>query len=278
MKFDKNVLKKKVLDFITSQSGRNTLVIAIAAVAVIILASLLLSSRSEYKSAENEYSDLQQYVVLADEDENEQADIEDVPGDDPENSPENYEYNFSRASVDFKQLSELNSDIVGWIQAEAINISYPIVKSDNEYYLTHTFNKSSNRSGCIFMETANTADFSDKNTIIYGHNMKDGSMFGILSQFREQETFEKSPYIWIYTPEGNHLYIVFSCYVSDAVGNAYQIFYQADEEYGQYLEAASKASEIQTNVSVTKEDSIITLSTCVSSDDYRLVVQAKKVY
>lgn len=109
--------------------------------------------------------------------------------------------------VDFESLKKVNEDIIGWIRVNALDISYPIAQStNNDYYLHRTFERVDNFAGCIFMEYQNHSDFSDKNTIIYGHNMKNGSMFGTLRKFYEDEVYEKAPYFWIYTPDKIYRY------------------------------------------------------------------------
>ncbi len=90
-----------------------------------------------------------------------------------------------KTAVDFDSLKEINGDIVAWIKCKELGINYPVVQgTDNSYYLTHTFSGEEHISGCIFMDCVNKTDFTDDNTILYGHNMKDGSMFGSFSHKR----------------------------------------------------------------------------------------------
>lgn len=188
-------------------------------------------------------------------------------------------YKFSKLNVDFDKLKKKNSDVVGWIQFEGFYLSYPIVKDPgNNYYLTHTVEKKANSSGAIYIPKQNKSDFSDTNTIIFGHNMKNGTMFGLLGRYKEKAFFKLNQYFYIYTPKGEKRYQIFSVYVGDENGIAYTIYGAKNDDYGKFLENLKKNSMYDTGVSVSKENSIVTLSTCVSNDKTkRLIVHAKQV-
>ena len=191
-------------------------------------------------------------------------------------------YPVMRNPVDFEQLKEVNEDIIGWIRVNALGISYPIVQGeDNDYYLHRTFEGVENFAGCIFMEYQNNPDMTDKNTIIYGHNMKNGSMFGKLKNFRETETYESNPYFWVYTPDKVYRYDIFSCAEVDVFGDTYQIRFSDDEAFMKFVDNAQARSVADGSwVEVTEEDTVMTLSTCTGNDATRFVVQGKlgKVY
>ena len=178
--------------------------------------------------------------------------------------------------IDFVQLQEVNEDIVGWLRVRALDISYPVVQGeDNDFYLHRTFEKTDNFAGCLFMNCDNAPNYTDQNTIIYGHNMKNGSMFGKLKQFREEETFNKSKYFWIFTKDLIYQYRIFSAYVVNKTGLNYQTFFTEDE-FEQLLETAYASSEVDnSNVTVEKTDRIVTLSTCTGDDATRFVVLGK---
>lgn len=113
-------------------------------------------------------------------------------------------------SVDFEKLRERNPDVRGWIYIESIDLSYPVMQgTDNEYYLKHTWDGEEVFSASIFMDYRNAPDFGDYNTILYGHNMKDGSMFHKIQYCMDGEYYARSPYIWILTPEGDFRYEIF---------------------------------------------------------------------
>ena len=175
----------------------------------------------------------------------------------------------------------VNPDVVGWIYIEALdNINYPVVQGDdNETYLHTTYENNYNFAGTIFVDYENSSDFSDCNTLIYGHNMKNGSMFGNLKKFTEdQSTYEKSKYFWILTPEKNYRYEIISAYTTGVNSDTYTLFKGPGEEYLNYLNTIQGYSEIKTEATeLTVKDKIVTLSTCTGNEATRFVVQGKQV-
>ena len=132
-------------------------------------------------------------------------------------------------TIDWKALKEKNPEVVGWILIPDTDISYPIVQgSDNSYYLNHTFEKKENYAGAIFMDAGADASFQDRNTIIYGHNVKHGTMFAELEKFKEQAFFEQHPYLYIFTEQQNYRCEIFSMYSTSATSASYRLQY-ADE-------------------------------------------------
>lgn len=184
-------------------------------------------------------------------------------------------------SVDFKELMGINEDVVAWIRfIEPEIISYPVVKSDdNIYYLTRMFDKTKNKSGAIFMDYLNKADFTDENTFIYGHNMKNGSMFGRLRKYKEKEFWEENPYFYVYLTNGKvYKYHIFAAYITNAESEVYTISFGKKDEFQKYLDDMSAKSIYKTGVKVTSEDTIVSLSTCTNvTEEQRLVVQGVKV-
>ncbi len=182
--------------------------------------------------------------------------------------------------VDFEELKRINGDVVGWIEVEAMpNISYPIVRADdNDYYLKRTIYGKTNSAGSIFMDYRNKGDFSDCNTVIYGHNMKNGSMFGYLSLLCDQDKYKNSKYIWICTPEAKYRYEIFSMQYANIYSSTYTYHQKPGKEFQQYLIEMAMKSEIDMKASyLTENDKIITLSTCTGNDKTRFVVQARWV-
>jgi len=178
--------------------------------------------------------------------------------------------------IDFAGLREVNDEIIGWIKIKAIDASYPIAHGkDNDFYLHNTFEKTYNFAGCIFLNSENKKDFSDVNSIVYGHNMKNGSMFGKLSKFHEAGVYEKSSYFWIYTPDKIYKYKIFSCREVASVGDAYQIDFQDNETFEKYINTAVEQSVVKSDVTVASGDKIVTLSTCTGNDTTRFIVQGK---
>lgn len=224
----------------------------------------------EYKEGTDEYDRVREFVTEVQQ-----------PPKEPENETSGeevvQEQKPQAPKVDWTGLKAINEDIIGWIQIEGTEISYPVVKGkDNDYYLTHTFEGNSNIAGAIFIDYHNSSDFLDCNTIIYGHNMKNGSMFGTLAKHFKDETSIPGKYIWICTPEKNYRYEIFSSHVVDADGEVYNLFPEANDQFGAYLDTMARQSGISYEVPVSKEDKIITLSTCTGNDATRFVVQARR--
>lgn len=188
---------------------------------------------------------------------------------------------FVKYNPDFASLQQANADVIGWIQFEGIpEINYPILKhpSDNDFYLKKMWNKEENTAGSIFADVNNSADFQDANTFIYGHNMKNLSMFGRLKEYKEQAFFQGKEFFWIYTPTANYQYQIFSIHESKVDSGMFRTFQEAGDEFTQYVTAAKEASRYVIDVPVSGMDKIVTLSTCTPrGDNWRLLVQAKLV-
>lgn len=182
-------------------------------------------------------------------------------------------------TVDFDLLQEVNSDVVAWIYGPDTMINYPVVQcDDNSYYLNHLIDRSTNSSGTIFVETQNSSDFTDQNTLIYGHHMKNGSMFAGLEQYRDQEYYQQHPFFYLLTPEQNYQLQIFSACVVSSDDEVYQITFDGEEKFLLWANRQAERSDISTGVSLTGTDRIITLSTCAYDfDNARYVVLAKLV-
>ena len=178
--------------------------------------------------------------------------------------------------INFDELNSINEEIIGWIRLGALDISYPIAQAaDNDYYLHRTFEKKDNFAGCIFLNCDNSRYFTDQNSIIYGHNMKNGSMFGRLKDLKEQATYDSNPYFWIFTPELIYQYRIFSCSVVGAVGDPYRIRFTTDE-FQTFIKTMYEGSMIDSHgVETTADDRVVTLSTCTGNDATRFIVQGR---
>lgn len=182
-------------------------------------------------------------------------------------------------TVDFASLKEKNEDVVGWIYFENIDINYPIMQgTDNDYYLHHTFDRVTNPSASIFMDYENSSDFSDENTVIYGHNMRDKSMFAKLNNYREEEYYKESAYFWIFTKTGSYRYKIFSAHVVSDTGKEYTISFEDKSSYQDFLDGLVSSSLYDTGLKPTSKENIVSLSTCTSSSPSdRFVVHGKCV-
>ena len=190
------------------------------------------------------------------------------------NTGENNKY-----TVDFNLLKRQNSDTVAWIKVNGTNIEYPIVKAkDNEYYLTHSFDKSSNSAGWIFADYKNKFDGTDKNIVIYGHNRKDKSMFGSLRNIlsSEWQNNSENTEITFVSENENCIYKVFSVYQIEKENYYIKTNFNSSSEFEKFLETIKTRSVKDFETPVSSADSILTLSTCAANDDYRTVLHAKK--
>lgn len=177
-----------------------------------------------------------------------------------------------------KKLEDINEDYQGWIKVKNTNINYPILQAkDNDYYLDKDINKQNLDSGSIFMHYLNN-EFNSKNTIIFGHNMKNGTMFGELKKYKDESFFRDNNYIEIETKDGDKIkYKVFSAYIASSDENYLQTQFETNEQFREYLERAEIRSMYKTDISLSEKDKIITLSTCsYEKEDARLVVHAKR--
>lgn len=181
-------------------------------------------------------------------------------------------------SVDFDALLKENPDTVAWIRFDEPSvISYPVVKSaDNEEYLTKTFTENDDKLGAIFMDMRNNSDFLDMNTFIYGHNMRiGGEMFSQMKEYESEEFCKEHPYFYIYTPDGKvRTYTVFSAGVVKDTAENYEISYQTDEDFENYIKTCRESSNYTVDVEVNAQSKIVSLSTCTNvQDDERFLVQ-----
>lgn len=241
----------------------------IVAIAVFCYAAFnLYHIYTEYKKGTDEYNQIEEMAVTE-----RDADSAEVAGPNARLKPP--------IEVDFDKLKSVNEDVVGWIYVDALpDISYPIVKGkDNQTYLHQTYEKNYNFAGTIFVDYENSGDFSDCNTLVYGHNMKNGSMFGHLKKFREDDKlYKQDKYFWILTPERNYRYEIITAYTTGVNSDTYTLFKGPGEEFEKYLETIKGYSEIQTDdTDLTIKDRIVTLSTCTGNESTRFVVQGKRI-
>ena len=199
-----------------------------------------------------------------------------------EDSQKNHSKNHSLGiNTKIQKLQQQNEELVGWLKIDGTVIDYPVMQTatDNDYYLTHDFDQSTNSNGSIFMDERCDIVTPTTNTIIYGHNMKNGSMFAQLKKFSQNdETYKKSKYFWIFTPEKNYRYEIISAYTTGVNSDTYTLFKGPGEEFEKYLEKIKGYSEIKTDAEgLNMKDKIITLSTCTGNEATRYVVQGKRV-
>lgn len=173
------------------------------------------------------------------------------------------EENVSWPEVDFPALWETSPQIVGWLTCEGTQIHYPVVQGeDNDYYLTHLPDGSYNPGGSLFLDCRSAADFSDAHSVIYGHYMKNGTMFGELTGYKEQAFYDAHPQMLLVTPQGRFTVELFSGYVVSVEENAWVLGFSTPEEWEQWLDETKKRSVFRSEVHPSVQDRVLTLSTC----------------
>lgn len=169
-------------------------------------------------------------------------------------------------SIDMDMLKEINGDFLGWIYFPAVELSYPVVQGeDNDYYLKHSFEDEKRNSGCVFMDCGATPDWSDRNTFLFAHNMRDGSMFGAFNKIVDDPSvLDASSRFYIYTEDVVYTYDIFSYYMTRADSNRYMVF-TSDENYDLYTRWAVENSNYAFDVDLSERGNIVSLSTCYGS-------------
>ena len=180
--------------------------------------------------------------------------------------------------INFDYLKGENEDIIGWIVVDGTLIDYPILYDTtyNYYYLNHNYEGTSTGYGSIFVLGENAGDFTDFNTVVYGHNMLDGRMFAQLHRFRDKNFFDSHGQIIVYTPERQLTYQVFAAYRRDNLDIIANTDFSTKALIDEYIEsvyAQTDLAQFNPALEVTSSDRIITLSTCIGNPAYRFVVQ-----
>lgn len=184
-------------------------------------------------------------------------------------------------NINWEELYQENEDIYAWIYIPGTMIDYPIVQhpTDNEYYVNHNLDGSKGRPAAIMTHTYNKKDFTDKNTVVYGHNMRNGSMFQNLHNFIDKEFFSENKYVYIYLPDQVYVYEVFAAYTftNELIPVAYD--FSSEKGFEAYLDTVfsykGKNGLFRDGINITAENHLLTLSTCTTPTDYnyRYLVQ-----
>ena len=177
--------------------------------------------------------------------------------------------------MDLSPLQEVNTDVVGWIEIPGI-LSYPLLQGgDNACYLSHAWNGEENAAGAVFLDFRADAGLGDFNTLIYGHRMRNGTMFGSLKHYKDADFWRENPSVYLANEDGTRRYDIYAAYETGLTATAYQWEFSSPEEKQEFIRYGLERSAIDTGIMPTPEDTIITLSTCSgSSRDTRWVVQA----
>ena len=255
---------------------------------LIIISSLLLSTltislfniflwNKDNKANENNLKDIEKNTEIKIVKDNDNTEFINKPLD--ENDDYWYYSTFDLIDVDLKKLKEKNNDTIGWLNVNNTNINYPFVKSsDNDYYLHHSFDKSYNNAGWVFLDYRNNKNLTDKNNIIYGHHRVNNTMFtSLLNTLNESWYTNKDNHIIMVSLENeNSLWQIISVYKIPVESYYITTKFNNDNEFITFLDIISKRSIYNFNYNVNKEDIILTLSTCYD-DNTRVVVHAKLI-
>ena len=235
---------------------------------------LMVRDLNQYSESAGAYEDISALVEMP-------GQTEAPEDDNTETEPAGEDPSVVLPTVDFDALRETGPDIIGWLTLPDTAINYPVTQADdNEYYLHHLYDGTYNKTGCLFADYENQEDFSDRNTIIYGHNMRDGSMFATLNEYDEQSYFDGHPQMYLVTPGGGYVVEIFTAFVakpseSGSDTSPWRLSFKDDGAYTTWLSEMVSRSVIETDVTVTSSDKVLTLSTCTPGGASRFIVMGK---
>ena len=189
-------------------------------------------------------------------------------------------FDIPEKNLDWTSLYAENKDIYAWIYIPGTQVDYPVLQNaaDDTYYLNHNIDGSDGKPGCIYTEKINSKDFTNYNTVLYGHNMKNGEMFGCLHDYEDKTFFDENPYVYVYTEEKTYVYEIFAAYTATNAHILNTNDFSTQEGFADYLDNVvyNKAltGNFRNDTRVTSDNRIITLSTCTSNSSKRWLVQA----
>ena len=233
----------------------------------------IVSYFKQQADAESMQSGVQDEFVTPGDDAADSVDPNDGEGDGEKKPEQEQKPEPETIKVDFDRLISKYPDVVGYIYGAYTGISYPIVQSSsNDYYINHDLDGNVNNNGSIFMEYLNSSDFSDHNTLVYGHNMKSGLMFAHLTNYKNQSYYNAHPYFYIYTPTQDYKLNLYAGFVCEHDDEVYALSLTQSQ-----LEGLAERSTFKSNIGVPT-GRIMTLSTCsYEFDDARYVVVGELV-
>lgn len=226
-----------------------------------------------------EIENIEDVVKIEEVPDNDNTEIIEQTEDIPEDNPYWDYIKMNLISVNFDDLLKINNETKGWIQVNGTNINYPFVQtSNNDYYLTHSYDKSYNQAGWVFMDYRNDTVNYDKNTILYAHGMNNKTMFGSLRNILSSSWYNNTNnhIIKLSTPTENTLWQVFSVYHIETTNDYIQTEFASDEEYQSFLDMLKGRSAATFDTSLNTTDKILTLSTCYNKTD-KVVMHAKLI-
>lgn len=258
--------------------------ILILIISLILLITLIISIVNIVKwwidsnNTNNQIEEIQNIVNVVEITDNDNTEIieqENIPKSNPY-----WDYiKMNLINVDFNELKSINNQTVGWIQVNGTNINYPFVQTtDNNYYLTHSFNKSYNSAGWVFLDYRNNLQTLNKNTIIYAHGRTDKTMFGTLKNILTNDWINNTDnyVIKLSTEYENTLWQVFSAYHIPTTNDYLKINFNNNENFIEFTNMLINRSQFDFNTTINENDHILTLSTCYNSSE-KMVIHAKLI-
>ncbi|GEM_PF-1284470 len=306
-------MDNKLFDFKNMDKNKliRLILIVVLSIIIVVCAVLIISRLIAYNKDEQRYQDARdqyQKEVTSSESETEPEETESASEEDPpsisyylkkdysdhekEQPLQLWQVDFSYIIVpkyefDFEALLELNEDVIGWIKIMDTHVDYPVVQShDNLEYIRMSIDKTSAgaNAGSIFSDCRTSRPFTGTNTILYGHNQHNGRMFHDIIKYDDQDFADRHPLIYIYLPNGKYqVWQVFSSYYTDCYSDTYTLSFKTNKIFGEYVEMLNENSTTSYDIKATKENRILTLSTCADNylEDYgnmRYVVNAIYLY
>lgn len=251
-------------------------VFCIALIVFLVSGTMLVKSLLDYRKGDKIYSDVEQSVFATDNTKPTTESATNSNGETVSAAPESVILtNYNHAA-----LLALNQDAVGYLQIPALNILLPVVQgSDNDYYLSHAITGESSKNGTLFIDSRNSEGIESQNAIVYGHNMKNGSMFGVLNRYENSDFFATgdNKYFYFYIEDRIYKYEIYSVHKTPAISSTYTTVFNSTDAFFTYINSMIQASIYQNSVDIYSDSKTITLSTCTANDDVRLVVQAVRV-
>ena len=260
---------------------KNVIIILIVTTLIITLIISIFNIvkwKMDSNKTNEEITNIQEDIDVDEVEDTENTEIIEPVEEPPKENPYWDYINMNMINVEFNDLKRTNPDVVGWVKVNGTNINYPFVQAnDNKYYLTHSFNKSYNAAGWVFLDYRNN-NTNNKNTIIYAHGRTDKTMFGTLRKVLNNGWLNNTDnfVIKISTETENTLWQIFSVYHIPTTSDYLQTDFDDDTEYQNFLDMIKNRSSYNFNTSINSNDNILTLSTCYSNSD-KMVVHAKLI-
>ena len=181
--------------------------------------------------------------------------------------------------VDLDLLRDVAPEAVGWIYSEGTVIDYPVMQArDNSYYLSHLYDGTKNRVGSIFLDFKNDSDFSNQNSILYGHHMQSGQMFASMEDYKKQSYYEEHPFLILFTHDAVYKIELIGGYVAASKKEKLDINFESEEDFSSFIEAVRERSTFEADVAVDVGDRLLTMLTCTYDfDDARYILVGKLV-